>query len=127
MNEKNEKIIKRFKFFVRAWNCDSVIGDHNGLAELNDPETTGINCFAEIPEDEDPETGELIAQYSSKEEYWQHLTNIHVEKIDVNAYHEDAFEMLWYHDDKDGWLVVYENGDLRYSDEYDSPYDVDAD
>jgi hypothetical protein len=138
MNNENQKLVEKFNYFVRAVafergvdrnsETESVVGDNNWLVENNDPITTGISCFSDIPEIqvEDENGVEWVDKFDSVEEYWDYLTDLHVEDI-PGEFREDSRGVLWYHDDEGGWLRVYEDGELLRDREFDSPDEVDED
>lgn len=118
-----EKKIKDFKYLVKCsvydgYDCnsetESVIGDGYGyLVVENNPETTGISVFTDMPQTIDPETGYEIDAYDSIEEYHQHLTELHVSEAD-GEFREDCNGVLWYRDTNgDGdWHSVASDGEL---------------
>ena len=135
MNSKNQKLVEKFNYFVcaiaydsvdRNSETESVISNNNYLVSDNDPITTGISCFSDIPEIQDDDSGEWIDAFDSVEEYWEYLTDLHVADIS-GEFREDSRGMLWYRDDGDEWLRVYEDGELLRDKEYDSPDEVDND
>jgi hypothetical protein len=132
MKKENKAIIDMYKFFIRAIAYDGVeknsetesrVSDSNWLVTDKDPVSTGLNCFSDIPEILNHETGEYAPWFPSIEEYWQHLTDLHVEEIS-GEYREDSTGTLWYYDDDEGWFLVCGDGELVRS-TFNSPDDVD--
>ena len=64
MKKENQAILDKYNFIVMAYDVydgydcnsetESVIGDDHYLVEDNDPSTTGIDVFSDIPQEEVP-------------------------------------------------------------------------